>query len=327
MNLRHVVTPVVNAIRVLGVDRTVADSSAYERLEGSELKKGIWRESGSHVESVSPCRSLQESFGQIQGQEEGQGFSRQTMCELEQENAPLLCRLRMNLRDQDQPNIFLQDYRCVVTVIRQEDVGVDVHDKCSSLPCVCGSSCHMPRKEEGSAHKRTKPQTPAPKGATSSADERAKADKETQHVERGQAKLKALQHATDSAKAPTRSQDTASDTSTRQKTAKLTNKPASSTQASSSGIGDGGHLFPRRRLLFGRDLHNQRMLVHFHQPLRRVRHHNLQQQLFLNKQISQLRNPNHLKLNVNKGITQLRRCNHHSQKNQLSKELPVSRRG
>ena len=23
--------------------------------------------------------------------------------------------------------------------------------------CVCGSSCHMPRKEEGSAHKRTKP--------------------------------------------------------------------------------------------------------------------------------------------------------------------------
>ena len=35
-----------------------------------------------------------------------------------------------------------------------------------------------------------------------------------------------------------RSQDTASDTSTRQKTAKLTDKPASNTQASSSGIGD-----------------------------------------------------------------------------------------
>ena len=146
----------------------------------------------------------------------------------------------MNFRDQDQSNIFLQDYRCVVTVIRQEDVGVDVYDKCYSLPCVCvcGSSCHMPRKEEGSAQGRTKPQTPAPKGATSSADERAKADKEAQRVERGQAKLKALQFATDSAKAPMRSQDTASDTSTRPKTAKLTDKTASSTQASSSGTGD-----------------------------------------------------------------------------------------
>ena len=50
--------------------------------------------------------------------------------------------------------------------------------------------------------------------------------------------MKALQHATDSAKAPMRSQDTASDTSTRPKTAKLTDKPASSTQASSSGTGD-----------------------------------------------------------------------------------------
>ena len=108
----------------------------------------------------------------------------------------------MNLRDQDQPNIFLQDYRCVVTVIRQEDVGVDNHDMCSSPFCGCGSSCQMPRKED------------APKGAASSADERAKADKEAQRVERGQAKLKALQHATDSAKAPMWSQDTASDTST-----------------------------------------------------------------------------------------------------------------
>ena len=96
----------------------------------------------------------------------------------------------------------------------------------------------MPRKEEGSAHKRSKPQTPAPQGAIGSADERAKADKEAQRVERSQPKLKALQNATDSAKAPMRSQDTASDTSTRQKTAKLTDKPASSTQAPSSGAGD-----------------------------------------------------------------------------------------
>ena len=42
----------------------------------------------------------------------------------------------MNFRTQDQSNIFLQDYRCVVTVIRQEDVGVDACDKCYLLPCV-----------------------------------------------------------------------------------------------------------------------------------------------------------------------------------------------
>ena len=102
---------------------------------------------------------------------------------------------------------------------------------------MCGSSCHMPRREEGSA-KRTKPQTPAPQGATSSADERAKADKEAQRTERGQAKLKALQYANNPAKSPMRSQDTASDTSTRQKAAKLTDKPAGGTQASSSGTGD-----------------------------------------------------------------------------------------
>ena len=228
----------VNTIRVVGVDQTVADSSAHERLEGNEAKKGIWGRGDSHVESISPWRSLQESPCRIQDQEGRQEYSQQASCELDQKYSPLLCRLRMNLRDQDRPNIFLQDYRCVVTVIRQEDVGVDNHGMCSSPFCGCGSSCQMPRKEEGSAHKRTKPQMPAPKGAASSADERAKADKEAQRVERGQAKLKALQHATDSAKAPMRSQDTASDTSTRQKTAKLTDKPASSTQASSSGVGD-----------------------------------------------------------------------------------------
>ena len=194
--------------------------------------------SNSQVMSVSPCWSLQERPGQIHVQEGGQELSQHMMCDLERETSPLLCRLRMNLRDQDHSNIFLQDYRCVVTVIRQEDVGVDTHDKCYSLPCVCGSSCHMPRKEEGSAHKRSKPQTPAPQGAIGSADERAKADKEAQRVERSQAKLKALQNATDSAKAPMRTQDTASDKSTRQKTAKLTDKPAGSTQASSSGAGD-----------------------------------------------------------------------------------------
>ena len=105
-------------------------------------------------------------------------------------------------------------------------------------PYVCGSSCHMPRKEEGSAHKRTKPQTPTPKGDTSTADVRGKADREAQRVERGQAKLKALQYATGPASAPIRSHDTASESSTRQKSAKPTDKSASSTQASSPRTGD-----------------------------------------------------------------------------------------
>ena len=137
LNLRHVVTPVVSTIRVLGVDRTVADSSAYERWEGSEAKERIWKEGDSHVESVSPCRSLQESPGQTYGQKGRQESSQQALCELEPESTPLLRRLRMNVRTQDQSNIFLQDYRCVVTAIRQEDVGVDAYNKCYSLPCVC----------------------------------------------------------------------------------------------------------------------------------------------------------------------------------------------
>ena len=67
---------------------------------------------------------------------------------------------------------------------------------------------------------------------------KGKADREAQRVERGQAKLKALQYATGPAKAPIRSHDTASELSTRQKSAKLTDKPASSTQASSPRTGD-----------------------------------------------------------------------------------------
>ena len=238
LNLRHVVTPVVNMIRVIGLDRSVADSSACERLEGSKAGKESIDTGDSHVVSVSPSQSLQERHGQNQVQEEGQDHSQTIVCDLGQKTTPLLCRLRMNFRDQDLSNVFLQDYRCVVTVIRQENVDVDACDKCYSLPCVCGSSFHMPRKEEGSAHKRSKPQTPAPTGAISSADERAKADKEAQRAERSQARLKALQNATDSAKAPMRGQDTASDTSTRQKTAKPADKQASSTQASSSVAGD-----------------------------------------------------------------------------------------
>ena len=116
----------------------------------------------------------------------------------------------MDCSSQDQDNIFLQEYRRVVTVIRQEDIGVDVHDKRSPMPSTCGSS-HMPRKEEGSAHKRTKPQTPTPKGDISLADERAKADRETQRRERGQAKQRALQHASVPAKASMRDHGTESE--------------------------------------------------------------------------------------------------------------------
>ena len=67
----------------------------------------------------------------------GQDHSQPMTCDLEEETSPMLCRLRMSFRHQDLPNMFLQDYRCVVTVIRQEDVDVDVCDKCYSLPCVC----------------------------------------------------------------------------------------------------------------------------------------------------------------------------------------------
>ena len=116
----------------------------------------------------------------------------------------------MDCSSHDQDNIFLQEYRRVVTVIRQEDIGVDVHDKHSPMPFVCGSS-HMPRKEEGSAQKRTKPQTPTPRGEVSLADERVKADRETQRRERGQAKQRALQYASVPAKASMRDHGTESE--------------------------------------------------------------------------------------------------------------------
>ena len=82
--------------------------------------------------------------------------------------------------------------------------------KRSPMPFMCGSS-HMPRKEEGSAQKRTKPQTPAPKGDTSLADGRVKADRETQRRERGQAKQRALQNASVPAKASMRGHGTESE--------------------------------------------------------------------------------------------------------------------
>ena len=136
LNLRHVVTPVVNMIRVIGLDWSVADSSACERLEGSKMEKESV-DMSSHVVSVSPSRSLQECHRQDHVQGEGQDCSQTMMCGLEQKTAPLLCRLRMSVRDQGLSSVFLQDYRCIVTVIRQENVDVDALDKCYSLPCVC----------------------------------------------------------------------------------------------------------------------------------------------------------------------------------------------
>ena len=211
LNLRHVVTPVVSTIRVLGVDRSVADSSACERWEGRERKQGIQGEDSSCVKSSSPRLSQKGSFDQVQDQEGMQASAHQILYDLDPEEAPFLCRLRMDCNSQDQDTIFLQEYRRVVTVIRQEDIGVDVHDKRSPMPFLCGSS-HMPRREEGSAHKRTKPQTPTPKGDISLADERVKADRETQRRERGQAKQRALQHASAPAKASMRDRGTESET-------------------------------------------------------------------------------------------------------------------
>ena len=86
-------------------------------------------EGRSHVKSDSPCQSQEGSPGQVHDQEGMQASSHRTLCEFDQKNVPFLCRLRMNCMNQDQDNIFLQEYRRVVTVIRQEDIGADVHDK------------------------------------------------------------------------------------------------------------------------------------------------------------------------------------------------------
>ena len=201
----------------------------------------MWTESSdnSDLESSGPCQLAHWCSGQSCDQEGMQESSRMPMGTSEHECAPLLCRLRLNHRDQDSSNIMLQDYRRIVTIIRQEDVGLDVHDNCSLRPYVCGSSCHMPRDKESSTRKKTKPQTPAPKGAIGQADDRAKADKEAQHLERDQAKQRAIQLvATGSAKASIGSRDAASDTSTKPKTAKKTDKSTSSIEASTLEIGD-----------------------------------------------------------------------------------------
>ena len=210
LNLRHVVTPVVSTIRILGVDRSDADSSAHERWEECGEGQETEGEDSSHVKSVSPCPSQEASLDQKNGQEGMQVSSHRTQCELGQKKGPFLCRLRMDCMNQDQDNVFLQEYRRIVTVIRQEDIGIDVHDKRFPMPFMCGSS-QMPRKEEGSAHKRTKPQTPTPKGDISAADERVKADKETQRRERAQARQRALQHVSVPAKASMRGHGTESE--------------------------------------------------------------------------------------------------------------------
>ena len=164
-----------------------------------------------YVQSEGSCLSQEQGLDRRQDQEGMQDSSSRVVCVLEQEKVPLLYRLRMDCNRQDQANIFLQEYRRIVTSIRREDIGVHVHDKRFPMPSMCGSS-HMPRKEEGSAHKRTKPQTPTPKGDISSTDERVKADRETQRRERGQAKQRALQHANVPAKASMRDRGTESET-------------------------------------------------------------------------------------------------------------------
>ena len=76
-------------------------------------------------------------------------------------------------------------------------------------------------------------------GAIGQADDRAKADKEVQRLERDQAKQRAIQLAsTGSAKASIGSRDAASDTSNKPKTAKKTDKSTSSIEAPTLEIGD-----------------------------------------------------------------------------------------
>ena len=87
--------------------------------------------------------------------------------------------------------------------------------------------------------RRQKPQSPAPKGAIGQADDRAKADKEAQRLERDQAKQRNIQLAsTGSAKASIRSRDAAPDTFTKPKTAKKTDKSISSIEAPTLETGD-----------------------------------------------------------------------------------------
>ena len=80
LNLRHVVTPVVSTIRVLGVDRSDADSSACERRKECEGRQEIPGRDTSHVRSVSPCLSSEKGLGQEQDQEGMQASSRQILC-------------------------------------------------------------------------------------------------------------------------------------------------------------------------------------------------------------------------------------------------------
>ena len=213
LNLRHVVTPVVSTIRILGVNRSDADSSDRERREECGKEQELEDRGSSHVQSTGPCQSQEGCLDRMHGQEGTQVSSHRTLCELDQKKGLFLCRLRMEGMNQGQDNVFLQEYGRIVTVIRQEDIGVDVHDKRSLMPFVCGSS-HMPRREEGSAHKKTKPHTPTPKGDVSTADERVKADREAQRRERAQAKQRMLQHVSVPAKASMRGHGSESESST-----------------------------------------------------------------------------------------------------------------
>ena len=173
-------------------------SSAAERQSEYGVREGQGRHVGlsedGHdcvLESVCPGQSSQGQCSLRRtccdhwcDQEGRQEVSQVPVGRSEHECAPLVCRLRMNTRGQDASNILLQDYRCVVTIIRQEDVELGGHDICSSLPCVYGSSCHMRRKKESSAQDKSKPQSLAPPEAIGKADDRAKADKEAQRLER-----------------------------------------------------------------------------------------------------------------------------------------------
>ena len=75
LNLRHVVTPVVSTIRVLGVDRSDADSSAGEGWKECGKRSKRSGDEGSRLANpVRPCRSQEGSLDQTHGQDRHAGF-------------------------------------------------------------------------------------------------------------------------------------------------------------------------------------------------------------------------------------------------------------
>ena len=69
LNLKHVVTPVVNMIRAVGLDQIVADSSAEKGWEGYGKQEQPGKSDSSDLLSGSPCQSINGCPGSLSDQE------------------------------------------------------------------------------------------------------------------------------------------------------------------------------------------------------------------------------------------------------------------